>query len=88
MVDEIRRYRSSGQEMLTDEYFARYGTSRNNLNDVANTMMNWLDYTRLIYRDNKIITVAPERHQEVAELLLEIRPMIKYNGEADLFQRK
>ena len=32
--------------------------------DVANTMMNWLDYTQLVYREKGTIGIPDEKRKE------------------------
>lgn len=50
-------------------------------------MMNWLDYTQLVYREKKIIGIAEEKQAEVDKLLSDIPAFIQYPVEADVYQR-
>ena len=55
VIEHILRYRSYGVSVFSEDYFVKHDASQSNLMDVANTMMNWLDYTQLVYREQKII---------------------------------
>lgn len=56
--------------------------------DVANTMMNWLDYTQLVYREKGIIGIPDEKREEVEGLVANISSFIQYPVENDVYQRK
>ena len=88
VVKRILQYRESGPAMLSDEYFLSHQASSDNLMDVANTMMNWLDYTQLVYRDIKTIGILEEKTSEVAQILSSNLPFIPYPCDSDIFQRK
>lgn len=88
VVEQILRYRSYGNSLFGDDYFAQHDASPNNLMDLSNTMMNWLDYTQLVYREKKIIGIASDKLDEVKIILKTDFPFVQYPVEADVFQRK
>ena len=55
-------YNCWGIEAFSVDFYERYGVKpeSTNLSDVTNTMMNWLNYTQLTYRENGKIYVVPE----------------------------
>jgi hypothetical protein len=88
VVDLILRYRSDGEAMFSEEYFGLHDASKSNLMDVANTMMNWLDYTQLVYREEKLIGLDETKRAEVEAILRDPPDFIKYPVDADIYQRK
>lgn len=51
-------------------------------------MMNWLDYTRLVYREPKTIGIAPESINEVKTIISQPSKFIPWNVTPDIFQRQ
>lgn len=88
VVNEILKLRSTSADLFNDAYFQKYGATPSNLMDVANTMMNWLDYTQLIYRERKVIGLLDEKKSDASALLSDIPDFIQYPLESDVFQRK
>lgn len=88
VVEQILNYRSFGENVFDDDYFSQHDATPNNLMDLANTMMNWLDYTQLVYREKKIVGIALDKINEVQMILNENYSFIQYPVEADVFQRK
>lgn len=88
VVEEILRYRSFGEQIFEDGYLKKHSASEGNLMDVANTMMNWLDYTQLVYREKGIIGIPDEKKEEVEKLVADIPAFIQYPVENDVYQRK
>lgn len=56
--------------------------------DVANTMMNWLDYIQLVYREKGTIGIPDEKRKEVEDLVANMPTFIQYPVENDVYQRK
>lgn len=81
-------YRSYGDEIFESNYLKKHNASEGNLMDVANTMMNWLDYTQLVYREKGIIGIPDEKREEVEGLVANISSFIQYPVENDVYQRK
>ena len=88
VVEQILRYRSYGDESLEDNYLQKYQASKKNLMDLANTMMNWVDYTQMVYREKKLIGIDETKRTEVESIVSNIPSFIKYPIEADIYQRK
>lgn len=88
VIEQILRYRSYGDSIFEADYFQKHDASPNNLMDLSNTMMNWLDYTQLVYRERKIVGIASDKVQEVQRILDENYSFIQYPVEPDVFQRK
>lgn len=90
VVRMIREFReSSGRwRIFGDDYLDRHDATETNLMDVANTIMNWLDYTQLVYRERKLIGIPDEKMDEVRDIVNNPMPFIPYPTDADIFQRK
>lgn len=88
VVEQILRYRSYGKAIFPDDYLHKHDASENNLMDVANTIMNWLDYTQLVYREQKLIGIDETKRAEAVAIVSDVPALIKYPVEADVFQRK
>jgi len=90
VVGMILRYREFSYDLSVfgEDYLANHGASANNLMDVANTMMNWLDYTQLVYREKKSIGISSDKQAEVDNILATAAPFIKYPVADDVYQRK
>ena len=87
-LELIREYRGSCGNTVSEDMLAEHGATANNLMDMANTMMNWLDYTQLVYRERKIIGLLQEKREEVERIINELPAFIQYPSDADVFQRK
>lgn len=89
VVSRILEYRNSQSwRTFGSNYLADHRATETNLRDVANTMMNWLDYTRLVYRTRSMIGINEEKKSEVADILNNIPHFIKYTGVSDDYQRR
>lgn len=90
IVQRILAYRSHGDSILPDNFNELYGVATNstNLKDVANTMMNWLDYTQLTFREDGRILVVPEKRAEVEKILSSPIPFVDRPQQHEFFQRK
>lgn len=90
IVKRIIEYRSFGQQILPEDFCEKYGvkSGSTNLNDVANTMMNWLDYTQLTYREKGKIYAVGERKSEIMDTIGHPMPFIERPQDHEYFQRK
>lgn len=90
VIRNILIYREAGigWNIFGDDYLSKHGASEGNLMDVANTMMNWLDYTRLVFREKKTIGISKEKIKEVINIIQEQKKLISYPDDKDIFQRK
>ena len=88
VASRILEYRANGDAIFPNGYFEELDASIPNLMDVANTIMNWLDYTQLVFREKKLIGADPDKIDEVLAILRNPAPFIQFPCEADVFQRK
>lgn len=93
VADMILQYREKGKTIFAQDRFKERGATEDNLMDVANTMMNWIDYTQLVYRANvderkSIIGIEPSKMMEVRKILGEKQKFFAFPAEADVFQRQ
>ncbi len=79
VVERILQYRSYGDSCLEKDFFVKYKPSRGKVNpdhpfshlmDMANTMINWIEYTQLAKRnDLNQLVVLEEKKDEVRHIL-------------------
>lgn len=87
IVSRILQYRNSGFSIFAPDFQEIY-TSFDGLNDIANTIINWLEYTQLIYREEGRVSVLEEKQQEVDAIISKKIPFIDRPEEEEYFQRK
>ncbi len=98
IVNRILEYRSMGDACLSDDFLIRYKPGRGTVNpnhpfshleDVANTMINWMEYTQLARRDeNRRLEVLPSAIQELLSSLSAKPSFIDRPFDHEYFQRK
>lgn len=98
VVQRIQEFRSIGTASLAAEFTVMYGSSKGlgrvddpygNLNDLANTIINWLEYTQLAKRnDNHHLVIIPEKADEVRSILNNPPILIGRAEEQEKFQRQ
>lgn len=97
IVDRIMQFRTFGDECLEKDYFLKYQSSKGGVNlshpyshliDLANTIINWLEYTQLVNRDNGRLTILDEKRNVVKGILMDPLPFIDRPEEHEFFQRK
>ncbi len=98
IVNRILRYREYGDEILDEDFFIKYAPSSGRVNpkhpyshlaDTANTLVNWLDYTQLIYREEGgVVKILDDKKEEVDYILANRPPFIDRPEEQEYFQRK
>lgn len=96
--DKLLSYRNYGESCLDNDYFEKYAPSSGKVNpdhpfshllDIANTVVNWLEYTQLAKRgDDKTIQIIDDKQDEVKQILSIIPPFIDRCEEHEYFQRK
>lgn len=68
LIERILAFRHHGDTILPDNFnelypsrsgIQSYEKTVNMLNDIANTLVNWLEYTQLAARDNKVLKIIP-----------------------------
>ena len=98
VVHKIIRFREVGDVCLDPNFFELYKPGRGDVNpdhpfshlqDMANTMVNWLEYTQLCKRnDEKQLVILEEKQAEVDEILSSVPPFIDRPADHEFFQRK
>jgi len=97
VVRRILEYREDGIACLAPDFFEQYAPSTGKVNiehpyshldDLANTMVNWLEYTQFIDRDNGWINIFAERIADVDAVLNDGSKLIDRPQEQEYFQRK
>ncbi|WP_416178089.1 restriction endonuclease FokI C-terminal domain-containing protein [Dialister sp.] len=98
VVDRILQFRSYGDSCLQSDFFEQYKPSRGQVNpdhpfshliDIANTMINWIEYTQLAKRDEaKHLVILDEKQDEVRHILSLKFPFIERPEDHEFFQRK
>jgi hypothetical protein len=99
IVDKIERFRSFGDACLDTDFFLDYAPSKGKVNtdhpfshllDIANTIVNWLEYTQLAKRDlvDKLLRIVPDKISEVNQILAVTPAFIDRPEQQEYFQRK
>lgn len=98
IVDKILSFRCYGNACLCSDFIVSYAPSRgtndeskkfNHLIDIANTFINWLEYTQLVKRDNnKQLRIINDKANEVNYILSLTPKFIDRPEEHEFFQRK
>lgn len=97
IVNRILDFRERGDSCLPDDFEERYPSTRRGvkttaaerLNDVANTFINWMEYTQYIIReDGGRIRIHPEMVEYVQSEFLYNPPLIDRCEDEEFFQRK
>lgn len=97
IVQRILEYRENGDSCLEDAFFQKYKSSKGEVNpahpfshliDVADTMINWLEYTQLVIREEGKVIILPDKIKEVEEILKKPVVFIDRPSEHEYFQRK
>lgn len=98
IVNRILEFRAYGDDILDEDFFERYAPSSGKVNpehpfshllDTANTIVNWLDYTQYIYREEKgVIRLLDDKKDEIMYIISQKAPFIDRPEEQEYFQRK
>ncbi len=98
VCNRIIDYRNNRNDYLDNEDFSLYQTTKGkgraenpqkHLDDIANTIINWLEYTQLAKRDeDKKLRILDEKREEVHFHLSKQLPFIDRPEDEDFFQRK
>lgn len=97
IVDRIIQFRNYGDACLEEEFFTKYKSSKGAVNpehpyshlmDLANTIINWLEYTQLVKRDSGQVAVLDDKREEVKSILADKPNFIDRPEQHEYFQRK
>lgn len=98
VVERIVRFRNYGNDCLEEDFLDKYMSNKGEPNlenffarllSVANTMINWIEYTQLARRneENKLV-ILEDKQEEVVEILATTPPFIDRPHQHEYFQRK
>jgi len=97
VVNRILSFREKGDASLPEDFLQTHTSSHGTINfknpykhllDIANTIINWLEYTQLIYREDGNIKIASDKYKEVSEIISQKTTFIDRPEEHEFFQRK
>ncbi|MCI8509245.1 MAG: AlwI family type II restriction endonuclease [Lachnospiraceae bacterium] len=97
IVDRIIQFRNYGDACLEEDFFTKYKSSKGAVNpehpyshlmDLANTIINWLEYTQLVKRDGGQVAVLDDNREEVKSILADKPNFIDRPEQHEYFQRK
>ena len=97
IVDRIHQYRNTGDKCLPDDFFLKYQSSKGGINlehpyshltDLANTLVNWLEYTQLVKRESGRLYALEDKKTQIEEILNQQLPFIDRPNEQEYYQRK
>ena len=97
IVERIEQYRSFGDSILQQDFFEKYQSSKGEVNpehpyshltDLANTLVNWLEYTQFVKRENATVKILEDKISEVRDYLSDVPPFIDRPEQQAYFQRK
>ena len=82
---------------MEEDFFEKYKSSKGGVNpehpyrhltDLANTLVNWLEYTQLVKREDKKVAVLDDKIPEVQQILSYTPNFIDRPEQHEYFQRK
>lgn len=97
IVSRINEFRSKSDSCLEDDFFEKYKSSKGEVNldhpfshllDLANTLVNWLEYTQLVKRDTGEVRILEDKVTEVISILSTTPNFIDRPEQHEYFQRK
>ncbi|SEW38250.1 Restriction endonuclease FokI, C terminal [Ruminococcaceae bacterium KH2T8] len=97
VIERLLAFRESGDKSLASDFIDTHAPSSGKVNllypyrhltDTANTMINWLEYTQLIYRDEGRMILSQEKYDEINRILSQKVSFIDRPEDHEFFQRK
>lgn len=97
VVNRLLEFRNRGDACLEEDFFTKYKSSKGDVNldhpyshltDLANTIINWLDYTQLVNREKKQISLFEDKLAEVDNIIADDSPLLDRPEQHEFFQRK
>lgn len=97
IVSRIETFRTDGDKCLNDDFLIKYASSKGTIDlsrpyghlmDIANTLVNWLEYTQLVIRDRGKMSILEEKAFEVSAILSTTPSFIDRPEDHEFFQRK
>lgn len=97
IVKRVTEFRNYGDKCLEEDFLLKYQSSKGGINldhpyshltDLANTLVNWLEYTQLVKREDGRVYILEDRRDQVKSIISENPPFIERPAEQEYFQRK
>lgn len=97
IVDRIIQFRNFGNSCLDADFFNKYQSSKGGINpehpyshltDLANTLINWIEYTQLAKREDGRLELLDDKREEVRGILRDKTAFIDRPQQHEYFQRK
>lgn len=97
IVERICQFRNFGESCLAADFFIKYSPSKGEVNpehpyshlmDLANTLVNWLEYTQLVRRDDGKVQILQDRISDALAILERNIPLIDRPEDHEYYQRK
>ena len=98
IVTRLIQFRNHGDSCLSADFFDLYKPSKGEINpaypyrhltDIANTLVNWIEYTQLAKRnDEGQLVILDDKRDEVQSILSVTPPFIDRPEQHEYFQRK
>lgn len=97
IVDRIMQFRTYGDDCLEQDFCIKYAPSKGEVNpehpyshllDLANTLVNWLEYTQFISRQEGRAYILESRRNDVKIIIENVPAFIDRPDDHEYFQRK
>ncbi|QSZ27619.1 restriction endonuclease [Aceticella autotrophica] len=99
VVEQLHKFRCNGDKSLSSDFFDKYSPGSGKVNpnhpfshllDIANTFINWIEYTQIAKRDedDKRVRIIEDKQNEVSSILSDVPPFIDRPHQHEYFQRK
>jgi len=97
IVSRIHQFRNYGDECLDSDFIIKYQSGKGGINlkypyrhltDLANTIVNWLEYTQYVRRENGAVFILDDKRSEIASILEKTPPFIDQPDNHEYYQRK
>ena len=97
IISRILDFRKKGDKILESDYLEKYKPSRgcvnlehpfSHLEDCANTIINWLEYTQFCHRVDGKFVILDDKRPEVEKILSNSPAFINRPEDHEFFQRK
>ncbi len=99
VVNKLLAFRHYGDRVLEEGFTEKYAPKTGKVNpdhpfshltDIANTFINWLEYTQLAKRseEDRLLRVIPEKADEIRHILSVVPSFIDRPQQHEYFQRK
>lgn len=93
IIKRIEAFRNDGDACLENGFLEKYSSGKgentfSRLKDIANTIVNWIEYTQLVAREDGKVFILDEKMRDVEAILSSKPPFIDRPHEQEYFQRK